>query len=203
MYTHTDDVTYEIEDALAEFHDGQNFPDCDATVHLQRDVTQRGVIRRKSIDGELTFDREPPEYLLFDHNDVPRQHDLVLENAEAKLAIEGMLATSEVEDETVEFVAMDTEYTEFNYPDEDSLGEALAEHWPPHTVLVKCEECGATLYDSRQAQPAMDGPSYMAELIMAFARQHDAAKGHRNIDVAIDTHPTPVRDIDCTITVGD
>lgn len=83
-----------------------------------------------------------------------------------------------------------------------NLEESLREHWPPHRIFVECGECGGELFDSKKHQPLNWQASYTATLIESFAKQHNSRTGHANIDVAIDKEPTPVREIDCHVTVN-
>lgn len=82
------------------------------------------------------------------------------------------------------------------------LEESLEEHWPPHRVIAECGECGGEFFDTEKEQPAMWRPSYLATLIKTFAQKHESKTGHASIDVAVDTEPTPVREIECRVTVN-
>jgi hypothetical protein len=85
------------------------------------------------------------------------------------------------------------------------IEESLENHWPPHRVKASCGECGFELFDTKKNDPAIHAPSYVATLIKRLAKGHenDIDHGNVNIDVEIDANPTPVEEIDATITVNE
>lgn len=84
----------------------------------------------------------------------------------------------------------------------NKLSEQLEEYWPPNRIIVECGECSGELFDSKKHEPLEWQASYTASLIESFAQQHNSRTGHASIDVAIDKEPTPVREIDCRVTVN-
>lgn len=83
-----------------------------------------------------------------------------------------------------------------------TLEEALEEHAIPRRILVECDECDESLYDTDEGEPTMWRPSYLSTLIKTIARKHGSEKSHYGINVAIDSEPNPVREIEATITVN-
>lgn len=83
------------------------------------------------------------------------------------------------------------------------LQSKLEEHWPPHSIIVKCDVCDRIFFDSRKETPAIEGPSYFAYLINDFASIHARKTGHKDVDVEINKQPTAVSEIDVTVTIND
>lgn len=197
-------IEWGIEDAEVQIGDDVRFSNCDLELVIRKQFMAKRLVGT-DIDGTFHLTHPLPEPVFFDEDDVPKCRDAVFENDEKKIEIEGMLVTTEGGSNKAEFVATDAEQTVFNEQsvvEVSKLEEVFAEHWSPKRVLTKCDECGVTLFDTDETQPTIWKPSYMATLIKTLACQHEAQAGHRSLDIEID-ESSAVREIDCTITVGD
>jgi hypothetical protein len=83
-----------------------------------------------------------------------------------------------------------------------NLEKSLERHWPPHRVIVTCQKCGDTILDTNEKKPAISAADYLANLIDILSRKHRESFGHSSIDVGITPEPSPVREIDCDITIN-
>lgn len=85
----------------------------------------------------------------------------------------------------------------------DKLEEKLKENWKPRRVVVSCDVCGGEIFHSKKETPAIPRPSFWTKIILQFVKKHHKRVGHDSINVKIDTEPTPVKEIDATITVNE
>jgi hypothetical protein len=79
------------------------------------------------------------------------------------------------------------------------LGERLKDELPIDRLRAECEDCGVEFFDSRKN--AEKSPLIVGGIIETKARAHRVEAGHDNLDVSLD-RPTPVKEIDATITVN-
>ena len=84
-----------------------------------------------------------------------------------------------------------------------NLESTLKEHWPPNRIVASCGQCGKEFYDTHKEDPTMAGYSFFSILLKIYARKHKKHTGHKDLQVDINKEPTPVREIDCEITVND
>ena len=80
------------------------------------------------------------------------------------------------------------------------LGRILKDEMPIDRVLAECGDCGVEFFDS--AKDAEKTALVAGNIIALEAKAHRAKTDHDNLDVSLDK-PTPVKEIDATITVNE
>lgn len=85
----------------------------------------------------------------------------------------------------------------------NELRTALEDHWPPNGVRVECKKCNKELYNTKKKPPKYHFSDYVASEIEMVAAMHESQSRHRHIHIEIIPPPSPVREIDCTITVNE
>ena len=70
---------------------------------------------------------------------------------------------------------------------------------PIDRLRAECRDCGVEFFDS--AKNVEKSPLIVGDIIEIKARAHRVETGHDNLNVSLDK-PTPVKEIDATITVN-